>query len=125
MSRPRGRPSKLTPETTRVLAECLEKGLTYTVACAAAGITYTSFRSWLIKGEAAGQGEYFDFFNTIRSAEMIGRRLLEERALKEAAALAILERRYPEDWGKRERHDPGGDIVVEVRWATAADAEKK
>lgn len=132
MPRSRGRPSKLTTDRTRVLAECLEKGLTYAVACSAAGINYTTFRGWILKGQEAQQGEYFDFHATVRTAEMVGRRILEERALKEARPLDILERRYPEDWGKTDRHEVtgtgGGALVINLnpvntRTATELDAD--
>ena len=123
MPRPRGRPSKLTPEKTRLLVESLEKGFTYAVACAGAGITYRSFRLWMVKGEAAGQGEYFHFFHTIRAAEMAGRRTMEARAFKESKPLEWLARRYPEDWAKKEKADIGGDITVRVEWATDKDRE--
>lgn len=121
MPRSRGRPSKLNEETTRKLVEKLEGGFTYAVACSAAGIHYTSFRGWLNKGEEAGQGEYFDFFNAVRVAEMVGREAMELRAYKESKPLEYLERRHPEDWAKKERHEIGGDIRVTVEWATAKD----
>ena len=54
---------------------------------------------------------------------MVGRGKMERRAFKESKPLEWLERRYPEDWGKKDRHEIGGDIVVEVRWATPADAK--
>lgn len=123
MPRSPGRPSKLTPETTEALCEKLRLGHTYAVACAHAGIWYTTFRSWIKKGETAQQGEYYNFYNTIRKAEMEGRDLLEARALKNSNPLEILERRWPEDWAKRERHELGGDIRVTVEWAT--DKDKK
>ena len=124
MARPRGRPSKLTPEKTRLLVESLEKGFTYAVACSGAGIHYATFRRWINKGESAQQGEYCDFCDTVRAAEMIGRRKMERRAFKESKPLEYLARRYPEDWGKKDRAEIGGPIVVEVRWATPADANK-
>lgn len=125
MPRGPGRPSKLTPETTELLCEKLREGKTYAVACAHAGIHYTSFRNWLNKGEAAKQGEYFDFFDIIRKAEMVGRDVLEERALKSSNPLEILERRWPEDWAKPDRSDIGGDIRVTVEWATEKDKKEE
>ncbi len=125
MPRPIGRPSKLTPETTQKLCAKLCDARTYAVACAHAGIWYTTFRSWIKKGEAAGQGEYYDFYNAIRRAEMKGRDLLEARALKSSDPLEILGRRWPEDWGKRDKHEIGGDIVVRVEWATSKDKKEE
>ncbi len=125
MPRPIGRPSKLTPETTQKLCEALRQGETYAVACAGASVHYTTFRGWLRKGEGAGQGEYFYFFNTIREAEMEGRGKMEARAFKESKPLEWLERRYPEDWGRKDWAEIGGDIVVRVEWATSKDKKDK
>jgi len=124
VARSPGRPSKLTEETTKALCEKLREGKTYAVACAHAGIVYESFRNWLIKGEAAKQGEYFVFFGAIRKAEMEGRDALEARALKSSDPLEILGRRWPEDWAKKDRHEIGGEIKVTVEWATAKDKTK-
>ena len=124
MPRP-GRPSKLTPETTEALCEKLREGRTYAVACAYAGIVYETFRNWLRKGEQAKQGEYSVFYATIRKAEMVGRDVLEARALKSSNPLEILERRWPEDWGKPERSEIGGAIKVVVEWATDKDKKEE
>ncbi|MFB3133793.1 MAG: hypothetical protein ACE10K_14845 [Rhodothermales bacterium] len=124
MPRP-GRPSKLTSETTEALCEKLRDGRTYAVACAHAGIVYETFRNWLRKGEQAKQGEYSVFYDTIRKAEMAGRDALEARALKHSDPLEILGRRWPEDWGKKDRSEIGGDIVVRVEWATDKDKKEE
>lgn len=124
MPRSPGRPSKLTEETTKALVEALEQGDTYAVACADASITYRSFRGWMVKGEAAGQGEYFHFFHKVKAAEMVGRRTMERRAFKESKPLEYLERRHPEDWGRKDRAEIGGDIRVTVEWATAKDKKE-
>ena len=124
MPRSPGRPSKLTPETTKKLCAKLRDGRTYAVACAHAGIVYETFRNWLKRGEAAGQGEYFVFFATIRKAEMVGREKLEVRALHNSDPLEILGRRWPEDWGKRDKHEIAADLVVRVEWATEKDKKE-
>lgn len=125
MPRPAGRPSKLTPETTQKLVEALEQGETYAVACADAGLTYRSFRHYMVKGEAAEQGEYFHFFHKMNAALMVGRGKMEARAFKESKPLAWLERRYPEDWGRKDRAEIGGPIVVRVEWATDKDKKEE
>lgn len=118
-----GRPSKLTAETIGLLVQYLEEGYTYAVCCAHAGITYRSFNSWMNKGKEAKQGQYFHFFHTINTAEMAGRAVLEAKALKESTPLSILERRWPEDWGKTERHEIKGGATVRIEWATLKDGE--
>lgn len=123
MPRGPGQPSKLTPETVEVLAESLRQADTFAVACAEAHITYATFRNWMRRGEAAKQGEYFDFFNKMNTALMGGRRIMERRAFKESKPLEWLAVRYPEDWGKPDRAEIGGAIKVVVEWAT--DKDKK
>lgn len=125
MPRPVGRPSKLTPETTQKLVEALGQGDTYAVACAGAGLTYRSFRHYMVKGEAAEQGEYFQFFHKMNDALMIGRGVRERDAFKKSDPLVWLERRYPEDWGRKDRADIGGAIVVRVEWATDKDKKEE
>lgn len=121
MSRGPGQPSKLTPETVDKLSESLRQGDTYAVACAGADITYSTFRNWMNKGEAAKQGAYFDFFGKMNTALMGGRRIMERRAFKESKPLEYLAVRFPEDWAKPDRAEIGGAIKVVVEWATAQD----
>ena len=83
MPRPRGRPSKLTPETTQKLVEQLEEGYTRVVACSVAGIDYRSFPEWLRKGEEAIDGEYYDFYTMVRAAELVAQHKMEERHYRE------------------------------------------
>ncbi len=56
---------------------------------------------------------------------MVGREKMERRAFKESKPLEYLERRYPEDWGKKDRHEIGGDVRVTVEWATAKDKKEE
>ena len=51
-----GRPSKLTSEVKARLVQAIEAGNYYEAACGYAGITYTTFRNWMIKGENAKSG---------------------------------------------------------------------
>lgn len=116
--RSRGRPTKLTDETIDALCEKLSKGFTYAVACAHAGISYQTLLNWKRDHGEAKSGFYFDLFDKLRTAEMEGRGLMEARALKESPALHVLERRYPEDWGKIDKHEhsgpDGSDITFRI-----------
>src|SRR5690554_3405209 len=47
----KGRPSKLTPERVERLLDALRQGNYYEPACAVAGISYRTFRDWMIQGE--------------------------------------------------------------------------
>jgi len=101
-----GRPSKLTPEVTKRLVEAIRAGNYYEAACAYAGIGYSTFRVWMIKGEKAKSGKYREFIEAIKKAEyeaearMVA--LWQEHMPEDYRAIRdFLERRYPERWGKR------------------------
>lgn len=109
-----GRPIKLTDEVKIKVLDCLRKGATYELACHCAGIAYSTFRNWIIKGGEAqeqdegGNDSFLDFFIAVKKAE-------GEAALKwlEQIDLAVdnghwqaaawkLERRYPKDYAKNQ-----------------------
>lgn len=68
-ARNKGRPTKLTATVQKILVEAIEVGAYYETACALAGIDYQSLRNWMIRGEKAGKGLYFDFFESLTRAE--------------------------------------------------------
>lgn len=45
------RPTKLTPEVAQIIYKHIAECATYEAACEAAGIGYSTFRSWLLRGE--------------------------------------------------------------------------
>lgn len=102
-----GRPSKLTEDTKTALLNAIKAGLTYDLACGAAGISFQTFRNWQERGEAAKSGEYFEFLEDLKEAEgQGGQRLITliNRSANEgqwAAAAWILERRYPENFARK------------------------
>jgi hypothetical protein len=70
MSNKRGRPCKLTPEVIQRLSEAIKLGATYELACNYAGVTYQTFRSWMIKGEnTRRKNKFFELFKAIKEAE--------------------------------------------------------
>jgi len=109
-----GRPSKLTDETIETLCEKLREGFTYAVACASAGVAYTTFRMWMNKGREGKSGQYVRFLDIINEAEMEARATLEARANKEAPALTILERRWPDAWAKKDRVIEQGNFNIQI-----------
>jgi transposase-like protein len=103
-----GRPSKLTPEVKEKLINAIKMGNYYEAACAYAGIEYSTFRKWMIKGEKSKNGEFFEFFKAIKQAEAEAEARIVALWQKQIpdnwqAARDFLERRYPDRWGKRER----------------------
>ena len=101
-----GRPSKLTPEVVKRLTEAIRDGNYYEAACGYAGIHYSTFRKWMIKGEKAKSGKYREFFEDIMQAECEAEvRMVAQwqKCMPEdyRAIRDFLERRYPERWGRR------------------------
>lgn len=100
-----GRPTKLTPETHRLIVDALEIGATRKDAAGAAGVTYETFLNWMKRGEESKRGRFFDFFNAASRAECKAR-LSYLKVIKRAsdtgdwrAALEVLKRRDRENWG--------------------------
>lgn len=105
-----GRPSKLTPEVQERLVSAIRQGLKYDTACALAGISYYTMRNWVIAGEGAADGIYFNFLTALKKAEAEAEQDLV-KSIKDAgkrewqANAWILERRHPERWARRERSE--------------------
>ena len=101
-----GRPSKLTPEVTKRLTEAIRAGNYYEAACGYAGIGYSTFRAWMVKGEKAKSGKYREFVEAITRAEYeaeVRMVALWQKHMPEdyRAIRDFLERRYPDRWGRK------------------------
>lgn len=113
-----GRPSKLTPEVTKRLTEAIRAGNYYEAACAYAGIAYSTFREWMVRGEKAKSGKYREFMEAIKKAEHeaeVRMVAMWQKHMPEnwQAIATFLERRYPDRWGRR--MDVRQDIKQEVQ----------
>ena len=53
----------------KIILEAIEVGAYYETACVLAGISYQTLRNWMLRGEKAGKGLYFDFFEALTGAE--------------------------------------------------------
>lgn len=105
--KPIGRPTKLTAETQEAIIKAIKAGATHETAAMSAGISRTTFYDWKAKGEA-GEEEFTDFSDALKIAEAQGTiKLLERIQIASEdpklwpAAAWILERRYPEIYGKQ------------------------
>lgn len=129
-----GRPSKLTSEVKARLVQAIEAGNYYEAACGYAGITYTTFRNWMIKGENAKSGTYREFFEAITRAETVAEvRMVAQwqqhmpedyRAIRD-----FLERRFPERWGRKDKvqqeiSGPGGGPITWVDLVRLAKSDE-
>jgi len=102
-----GRKPLLTEEHIKKAQELAAQGLSDRAISTALGISSDTFYHWLRKGEA-GQKPYADFaaavkkgFQAFETTCVAG---ILEAAKKNWTAYAwLLERRFPETWGKRER----------------------
>lgn len=105
-----GRPSKLTPRVHAAIVDAIRDGSYVETAAEAGGISKATFYHWMERGEADEAGEFSDFFYAVRAAsaqaEIDAVRQLRAAAERSwQAAVAFLERRFPERWGRSERTD--------------------
>ncbi len=101
------RPTKLTPDIQNRIGDNIGLGLTYRLAAEAAGITYKTFNEWMNKGKNSESGEYFKFYKYIQKCNADAAKVFLKR-INEAAKSGntqicawILERRFPEEFGRR------------------------
>jgi hypothetical protein len=121
-------PSKLTPAVRQTILENLAAGATVQASCLAAGIARQTFYDWRAKAEA-GESPFVEFFAAVEQAEaqaQVERVTVIRQAMADSwqAAAWWLERRFPEDWGRRERHEhsspAGNPLKVQVEGADTA-----
>jgi hypothetical protein len=107
-----GRKTKYTPETVDKLTQAIRLGATYKLACDYAGISQETFSQW--------RNTKPEFSDAVQKAEGTGVLLWLtkiEQAASEGnwqAAAWKLERRYPQDYGRRavEISGPDGGAIV-------------
>jgi transposase len=121
------RPSKLTTNITKRIGDNIALGLPYALAAESAGITYQTFNDWMNKGKTEKSGKYYQFYQHIQKRNADAAKALLERLNDSAKAgncsvcMWILERRFPDEFGRRvyrkmnavsENHDETVDIAV-------------
>lgn len=135
--RERGRPTVLTPEVADTILTLVRAGNYLEVAAAAAGVARDSLFEWLKRGARerrsvqAGKREkprkseqpFVDFSDSLQKArgtsEAADLEVIRRAAVKNWQAAAWrLERKHPQRWGRRERHEitgkDGGPVKSEV-----------
>lgn len=130
--KPIGRPTKLTPDVQEIVVKAIRSGATHDIAAMAAGIHRDTFYDWKSRGEA-GEPIYSDFSDALKTAEAQGALNLLERIQSASedpkywpAAAWILERRYPETYGKQRIEHTGKDgapmeHVFTIEWTDDDD----
>jgi hypothetical protein len=79
-----GAPTKLTPKVQRDFVAIIRRSGFYSDACAAVGITESTFQNWRNRGEANEQ-PFFDFLVAVRRAEIDRRQGYLEESKKRGA----------------------------------------
>jgi len=105
---PSGRPSLFNTERAARVLVAVRRGLTYKNAASYAGISYATLNRWRIEGrERDDESEICQFWKALQQANgeaafrLIGCIDSAAEAGDWKAATWILERRFPDDWGKR------------------------
>ena len=124
-----GRPTALTPDVEEKIVKAVAAGNYYDAAAAAAGVSYRAFRFWMLKGEKAHTGKFFQFFQNVRKAEAEAEIAVVEQwreAIPDnpAAARDFLARRYPDRWGPKERHEVTGKDGKDLLAGLVRDVEQ-
>jgi len=115
-----GRPSKLTPELQEKICGYIAEGNTIENSCAAVGISSGCYRQWMIKGREQKSGKYFTFLTAVKKAEAKAQaryvKIIHDASETTWTAAAWwLERKYPAQWGRKQRHEiSGGDKPIEI-----------
>lgn len=124
-----GRPTKLTPAIQRRIAKAIRLGLTYALAAEYGGISYFTFNNWMKAGEEVDtetdpDNPYLQFLQAVKKSEadLAVEIMTEIKAASKdpkhwQAGAWILERRWPEMYGRQriEHSGPdGGPIPVKA-----------
>src|SRR5579859_7025862 len=120
------RPPRLTPAVATMILNNLAAGASVEVAAAAAGVGSTTVYTWKARGQRESTGRYREFWEALRAREAqvqlsLAATVRQAMPTDWRAAAWMLERRWPNDWG---RHDKVTLIRAEVdRLARALDLD--
>ena len=110
---------KYTPEMVKQLIKYVEGGSYIVVACRAVGIAEKTFYEWFKKGEA-GIDPYSKLSKSIKmakaKAEIKNIEIIQKAAGKNwQASMALLERKYPQRWARRDKLEVKTKKIVESK----------
>lgn len=113
-----GRPLKLDDAVRDRLVRALRQGQPYIVAADVAGIGRSTFHRYMAQGELDAEANrdtpFREFRDAVQKAESEAQVVLVSRIQAAAtagnwqAAAWMLERRHPDEWGRRDRVDHAG-----------------
>jgi hypothetical protein len=104
------RPTLLDDKVKEKLLGLIQSGHYIKAACAMAGISYSTYHKWRIRGRQGEGIAYVEFNEELSRAEGLARIALVEQWKKHfkrdwRAIAAYMERRWPEEFGRRPRVD--------------------
>jgi hypothetical protein len=108
-----GRPSKLTSEVADRIISSIKSGNFRNTAARWAGIGERTMRDWMTRGEAHPKSPFGSFRRRVMEAEKAAEMRCVAIVMKAAANDAKhaewwLERKYPQRWGRKQRHEITG-----------------
>jgi len=111
-----GRNTKYTPDRVKRIVKAIADGNTHKVACALGGIHPDTFYTWI--------KEYPEFSDTVKKAEAEAESFHVDRIKLHSfrnwqASAWMLERRNPEEWGKKDKVDvtSNGEKIGFLSWS--------
>lgn len=140
------RPIELTPEITEGVANLIRAGNVPLRSAMAKGVPRSTWYSWLARGRAAaarrkddldipdGERPFLELLDAVERAESESQVIAISHLQKAmpstpSAVLAFLERRFPAEWSRTERHEltgaEGGPVQVEDFRARLADRAER
>jgi transposase len=123
--------AKFTKARADAIVKALEKGHAFKHACALAGISFTTGYRWLDQGRAGesdpGKAKFAERVEeaNAKAAEYALGHIRSAMPKDWRASMAFLERRFPDEYTKRERHEisgpKDGPVEIVVTWPTGAE----
>jgi hypothetical protein len=107
---------KLTPQLQKQIGDNITLGMPLKFAAEAAGITEPTFYNWLKRGESETKGQFFEFSEHVKECQakavQLHLKLITKAATEGSwqASAWILERRHPEEFGRREKVEMDGNM---------------
>lgn len=119
-----GRPTKLTSEVKEKFLQAIKLGLHYDDCCDYSGISRTTFYDWKNRKEK----KFLDFLDALKEAESTAKAKLigdlqKDRSWQSKAW--ILERRWPDSWGRKEKLQVDSKSEIDVNINSIAEELRK
>lgn len=127
---PHGNNTKFTQERVDVILEALRVGNYRTVACNLADISIQTFWKWMNRGEAEGEGPYYEFLMAVLRVEAESENAIVGHVRHAVpndwrAGIELLQRRHPDRWSKRTQNEVsgpnGGPVELRVVYEDEVD----